>query len=78
MNEFVVQYEECKPGMMPTTVVVARVNSLSAALKFLEQTGKQAYIAHVPTDLQRRIHNGRVVWLDPHGHEVTDPKRRPR
>lgn len=74
MQAYSVQFED-RTSIAPKTIVVGRADDLTNAIKLLESAPIEAYIAYIPDDLQRRIFNGKIVWLDVHGQEVAPPPR---
>lgn len=74
MQVYSVQFED-RTSASPATIIVGRAADLTSAIKLLESAPIEAYIAYLPEDLQRRVFNGRIIWLDVHGQEVAPPPR---
>lgn len=56
-------------------IVLLRSDSLpQAVIATTSALGKNAYVLHVPTGLQRYVIGERVVWLDAHGREHKPPR----
>jgi len=75
MKRYCARYDDHLVGMfMPTQVVIGESDSLTEILAIAAKFGRGAYVAHVPTDLQRYEIEGRVVWLERHGNEHPTPR----